>query len=544
MTVAQRKMDRRESPPPNADYLHLIFNQHLTEYRDPFETEIGRAFGKDEGASLLEILESLHELSKDSKMKGLLVEFRHFSGNWAMADAIRSEILKVKAAHKEVVTYATSYDAKAYFIATAANKIYLMPNGQVDLKGLSMTTPYFRKALDRLGIEPILVRAGKFKAAAEPLIKSEMSEEARLQNSTLLNDIWNQFRNLVLQAKPELKDSFDKHITDMDYVTDLDAYNFRLVDELKYKDEVQAHLGGIGVPLEKYSEKAKEKFEHPSHRQNVALIYATGTIVADGEREGTIGASEFIKALEQADRDKSIDAIVLRIDSPGGDAIASEEIYHSLRKLKKKVVVSMGGVAASGGYYIASASDHIMASPFTITGSIGVFSFWPNFKNLFNDKLSTKFETVKTHPSADFMSGTRGITANEEKKVQAEIMAIYKRFLDVVAEGRKSSVKNIDEIAQGRVWSGVSAKQVHLVDSFGDLFDALDKAASLAGIKGPYGVKIIESSQNPWAALVSLAKTLSTLKLSSLTDLYTLLESEEVKTNRMYMLEPRIFLIQ
>ena len=438
---------------------------------------------------LNDVLDNLDKAAANPSVKGIFLDLTNLSTGIATIEEIRNALIDFKKSGKFIYAYSEVFSQPTYYLATAADKIYLHPTGLAELKGLRSEILFFKGTLDKLGVEPLVFRHGKFKSAVEPFIQDKLSDSNREQVRTFLFSIWNHMLKGIASGRKLSEDELRKISSELLVTNAPAAKQYKLVDDLKYRDEVLEMLktktGAESIDkLElvtlndiKDSEDTREKRKG----DKIAVVYAEGDIV-DGEgQDGQIGSVECSKAIRKARLDEKVKAIVLRVNSPGGSALASETIWREvvLTKKVKPVIVSMGNLAASGGYYIAAPADVIVASPNTITGSIGVFGLFFNGKGLAN-QLGVTIDTVKTTPMADIMSSSRGVTPREAEIIQAEIERIYDNFITRVAEGRKMSKADVDSIAQGRVWTGADAKRLKLVDEFGGLERAIELAAQKA----------------------------------------------------------------
>jgi protease-4 len=438
---------------------------------------------------LNEILDNLDKAAANPTVKGIFLDLTSLNTGIASIEEIRNALLDFKKSGKFIYAYSEVFSQPTYYLATAADKIYLHPTGLAELKGLRSEILFFKGTLDKLGVEPLVFRHGRFKSAVEPFIQDKLSDSNREQVRTFLTSIWNHMLKGIAEGR-KLPEAELRKIASEILVTNAPAaMQFKLVDDLKYRDEVlellKTKTGAESIDkleLVTLSEiKDAEDTREKRKGDKIAVVYAEGDIV-DGEgQDGQIGSVECSKAIRKARLDEKVKALVLRVNSPGGSALASETIWREvvLTKKVKPVIVSMGNLAASGGYYIAAPADVIVASPNTITGSIGVFGLFFNGKGLAN-QLGVTIDTVKTSPMADIMSSSRGVTAREAEIIQAEIERIYDNFISRVAEGRKMSKADVDSIAQGRVWTGADAKRLKLVDEFGGLDRAIELAAQRA----------------------------------------------------------------
>ena len=442
---------------------------------------------------LNDIVKSINKGAADSKVKGIYLELTDVPAGQATIEEIRNALIDFRKSGKFIVAYSEEFTQKSYYLASIADKIYLNPAGGMQFKGMSGQVMFFKGLLDKIDVEVQVIRHGKFKSAVEPFLFDKMSEPSKVQTLSFISGMWNHMLTGI-------SDSRKIPVADLTAIADgykiqtpQDAVSLKMVDKLMYKDELYDELKTRVdaknikdlkfMKLGKYA-KAPES-EEKSSDNKIAVIYATGDIVSGEGDEGSIGSERISKAIRKARLDDKVKAVVLRVNSPGGSALASDIIWREmlLTKKAKPVVVSMGDVAASGGYYIACAADKIFAYPNTITGSIGVFGIIPNMKGMLNNKLGITFDGVKTNPYADFIPVTRPMSDAEKAIMTREIEGIYSTFTTHVSEGRKMTVAQIDSIGQGRVWSGVDAKRIGLVDEFGGLNDAIKEAAKLAKLK-------------------------------------------------------------
>ncbi|HEX5651545.1 MAG TPA: signal peptide peptidase SppA [Chitinophagaceae bacterium] len=438
---------------------------------------------------LYDVVRLLKKAKEDDKIEGLLIQAVASPNGHAASTEIRDALVDFKKSGKFIIAHADVITQRSYSIANIADKIYLSPHGYLEWRGYSVEYAFLKGTLEKLDIEPQVFYAGKFKSATEPFRSDKMTEENRLQTTVWMNDLYN---DLLLQtaAARKLDTAILRRLAVSGSVqTARDALDHGLVDGLKYDDEIKDELKAR-LDIGKYERinfisinayRAAGTYT-PKKGEKIALIYAEGNII-DGEGEqGKIGGESYRSLIRKARLDRSIKAIVLRINSGGGSAMASENIWRELELAKKEkpVIVSFGDVAASGGYYIACMADSIFSQPSTITGSIGVFGIVPNMQGFFKNKLGITFDGVKTGPYADGMTITRPMNEQEKKIIQAEIDNIYSLFKKRVADGRKKDTAYIDSIAQGRIWTGTRAREIGLVDRLGGLETAIASAARKA----------------------------------------------------------------
>jgi protease-4 len=468
--------------------LVLDLSQHFNEQleNDPV-SEI--TSGEENAPGLYDVLRMIKHAKEDKNISGIYITGNGNANGLSSSNELRLAIKDFKASKKFVLAHADLLTQGAYFISALADKVYVNPIGAMDWTGFNIELAFLKGTLDKLEIQPQIFYAGKFKSATEPFRTDKMTPENKLQTTVWLNDLYNYF--LIKTAEERKTDTAGLHAlaNNGSIQTPQDALRYKLIDGVKYDDEVKDEIKtrlGIGkydklnfISLKKYADAADFKI---SGKDKIALIYAEGDIVDGNGSDDNIGGDKFRKIIRKARLDKTIKAIVLRINSGGGSALASENIWRELylAKKDKPVVVSFGDVAASGGYYIAAGADSIFASPNTITGSIGVFGLLPNMQNFFKNKLGITFDGVKTAQYADAGAVYRPLTETEKKFFQNSVDRIYSQFKQRVAEGRKKDTVYIDSIAQGRVWSGEDALQIGLVDKIGGLQDAINCAARMA----------------------------------------------------------------
>ncbi|MFN8407037.1 MAG: signal peptide peptidase SppA [Sphingobacteriaceae bacterium] len=447
---------------------------------------------ENNGIGLNDILAGIEKATTDKNIKGIYLNISSLSTGYASIEEIRNALVEFKKSGKFIIAYSEVYTQGAYYLASVADKLYLNPEGMIDFRGLSSEIPFFKKALDKLEIEVQVIKVGTYKSAVEPFVLEKMSEPNRTQVKSFLGSMYDYLLGKVAESRKLPKDSVYAISYQAKLRNATDALHYKMVDGLRYKDEIIDELKSLtsiakdkdvkSISIEKYAPTDEEKESHAKNR--IALVYATGDIISGEGSDQTIGSERISRALREARTDDKVKAIVLRINSPGGSSLASDVIWREvmLTKKAKPVIVSMGDVAASGGYYIACAADSIFAQPTTITGSIGVFGLIPNMQRFFNNKLGITFDGVQTGLFSNTGSIIRPLTEAEKMIIQNEVNHIYNSFTSKVAEGRKKSQSYIDGIAQGRVWSGKEALTNGLVDRLGNIHDAISSAAKKAGL--------------------------------------------------------------
>ncbi len=485
----------KETAVASNSVLHVKLDYQITERTipNPFEELDVPGFKTEKSVGLDAILEGISGAKTDDRIKGIYLDLSGVSASFATLQEIRDALVDFKTSGKFIVAYGDHYTQRAYYLVSTADEVYINPEGSIDFRGLASQTMFLKGALDKLGIEAQVVKVGTYKSAVEPLVLDRMSDANREQVSSFLGSIYDHFLSEVAEGRKIDKDSLFR-ISDQYLVrTAQDAVDYRLADGIKYKDELLSELKtriGIEesddinvVSLSKY--KPAQKASGSATRDRIAVVYAVGEITSGEGNNDIIGSDRISRELRKVRRDDKVKAVVFRINSPGGSAQASDVIWREVDLLSKvkPVIVSMGDVAASGGYYIAAAADSIFAQPNTITGSIGVFGVVPNMQNLMNNKLGITFDGVKTGQYADFLTNVdRPLTADERRILQLEVNRIYDTFLQRVADGRSLSKAQVDSIGQGRVWSGEQALANGLVDRLGSINDAVAAAAKKAGL--------------------------------------------------------------
>jgi protease-4 len=441
---------------------------------------------------LNEILTNLKKAKTDPNIKGIYLDLGDVPAGISLLEEIRNGLLDFKKSGKFIYSYSEMYSQKAYYLASISDKIYLNKEGGIDFHGLAAEIMFFKGLLQKLDVDVQIIRHGKFKSAIEPFMLDKMSDANREQTRMFVGSIWNHIVNNISVSRKIDVAQLQNIADSMLVQTAEDAVKYKFVDQLVYKDEmIDALKSKLGietkdeiqyVTLSKYKDAKTADSKIKFSKNKIAIVYAVGAIEGGEGDDLTIGSERISEAIREARNDSNVKAIVLRVNSPGGDALASEVIWRevALAKKTKPIVVSMGDYAASGGYYIACAANKIIASPTTITGSIGVFGMIPNLQKLFNNKLGITIDTVMTNKNAISISGNRPLSSYQEKVIQNQIERIYATFIGHVADGRKMTVSQVDSIGQGRVWSGFDAKRIGLIDDFGGMDKAIEEAVKLA----------------------------------------------------------------
>ena len=451
--------------------------------------------------SLYELLQVVDAAGRSEKVKAIWLDMGMVDASWAALTELRTALDSARAQGVTVVATSKAYDPKSYYVASVADRIYLAPAGMLVLNGLSASPTYFKGALDKLGVKAHLVRGSDnaFKSAGEPFIADSMSAANRLQYTELLSGIWSEVEAGIRASRRSINDSDWTHILNHEpLLTAERAQELALVDHLQYPDEWSvADWGGDEDGI--ISASDFYAMLEPSEADGlIAVLIAEGDVV-DGSDAEAIADFDFTEQVDALLERDDVQGVVLRINSPGGSALASDEIHRGVVRLANvyPVVVSMGGAAASGGYYMAAPADEIWAQPTTITGSIGVFGLLFSGEELLNDKMGIKSQPVATHPFANFPSLDRTPTASELAVVQTSVDRTYNRFKQVVAEGRGLDPAVVDSIARGRVYSGSKAQTLGLVDELGGLADAITSCAEFAELSS-YRVEHFTLDEEPW----------------------------------------------
>ena len=491
--------------------LMMDFSNPIKERKTDNPFESFESFGLEDGdhLSLDIILMNLKKAQKDTAIKGLYLKMSSAEGGFGTLEEIRNAILEFRKSGKFVVAYGEVYDQKSYYLASAADKIFMNPQGGMEMKGLSAQIMFFKNALEKLNVDVQIFRHGKYKSAVEPFFLDKMSENNRAQTEAFLQSIWSTIVGGISEQRGISKDEINKIADNMLIRKPEDAIRYKLIDGLKYDDEVQDYLrekiglkpnAKIGyVKMKEYRKSSKDLFQS-DEKNKIAVIYAVGEIEGGEGDDETIGSDRIARTIREARLDSEIKAIVLRVNSPGGSALASDIMWReiNLAKKVKPIIVSMGDLAASGGYYISCSADRIFAQPNTITGSIGVFGVLPNAQKLLSEKMGINIDTVNTNKHSDMGTLFRPLDTKEGEMMQQSVEDVYQTFIGRVAEGRKITKDNVDSIGQGRVWSGTDALKIKLVDEIGGLEKAILYAATKANLKdGEYRLVSLPKKTNP-----------------------------------------------
>jgi protease-4 len=465
---------------------------------------------------LNQLYDALEAAKADNKIKGIFLEVELFSAAPSTMLDVRNALLDFKNSGKWIIAYGENYTQGGYYVASAANEVYMFPTGTFDWRGLSSELMFFKKMFDKLEIEAQVIRGpnNKFKSAVEPFMYEQMTPENRQQISTYVGDIWKTMLDGISKERNVTVDFLNQAADSISLMDNDILKNSGLVNGLVYRDEVISNIKGkLGLAAD-----GKDKIDmieidnyltsldiKDSNDNQVAVVYAEGAIESGEGDDETIGSDRIAKALKDARENEKVKAVVFRVNSPGGSALASDVIWRETELIKKSgkpLIVSMGDYAASGGYYIACSADRIFANPNTITGSIGVFGVIPNMQKFLNNKIGLTFDTYETNAHSDALTVTKPLDEYEMKVMQNMVAQIYNDFTSKVAAGRKKTQAEVDSIGQGRVWSGEDALGLGLVDELGDMRAAIKYAAQMAGVSD-YSTVDYPKMKDPFEELVA-----------------------------------------
>jgi protease IV len=481
--------------------------------KNPFENFDFMSFKTNNPLGLNDILKNIEKAAEDPNIAGIYLDLSELNSGMANMEEIREKLVSFKESGKFIISYSEGYGQASYYLASVSDEIYLNPEGMIMFKGLYTQIAFLKNMLEKIEVEPQIIRGpdNKFKSAVEPLMYDKMSEANREQMEQLLNSAWGRFVEAISESRGISAEQLNQIADELELSNADKALELKFVDGLAYKDEILAKLREKtslesdakieSVSMEKYTNAVVG--EASRSRDKIAVIYAVGDISGGDGSETSIGSEALSKTIRKAREDEKIKAIVFRVNSPGGSALASEVIRREveLAKNEKPFIVSMGNVAASGGYWISTNADYIFADATTITGSIGVFGVIPNMKGLFNNKFGITFDKVMTNKNADFIDVMEPMSPFQQAVLQKEIVKIYDDFTSLVAETRGLRQSYVDSIGQGRVWTGADALEIGLVDELGGLEKAIAYAAEKAGI-ADYKLTEMPEQKDPFQQLI------------------------------------------
>lgn len=478
---------------PENGVLHLTLSDYIPDHTNNLETN-SFSLKEEKTLGLYEMIKTLENASKDDNIKGIFIEADVVMTNGVSSvQILRDAILKFKSSGKFVMSYAKAYSQGGYYLASASDKVYVNPFGLIDLKGFAAQVPFYKDMLDKVGVDMQVFYAGQFKGATEPYRFMKMSPQNRYQVRVYLEEIYNSFLDDVSKSREMDKASLKEIVDTYAASNPAEAASLKIIDKAAYRDEALGWMTeqlGLDkskkinfISLRDYNKANPPRSGSYAIKDRIAVVYAEGAIVDGRGSNGSVGDKEYVKIFNDLAEDDKVKAVVLHVNSPGGSALSAENMHHALKNLKntgKPLVISMGDYAASAGYYISALADHIIATENTLTGSIGVFLVMPNAKTLLNDRLGINFDTVSTGEFSAGLTPLYDLTKKEKQWLQLRTQSMYQSFLERVASGRDMDVKEVDKIAQGRVWTGPQAVQNGLVDEIGNLDVAIKKAAELA----------------------------------------------------------------
>lgn len=495
--------------------LYMNLNYDIPERTNSNSLAMYFNTSKIDMAGMNDILNNIDAAATDANIEGIFLDLSDIGTSTANIEEIRNRLISFKESGKFLISYAEAYTQSAYYLASVSDKIYMLPDGVLDIHGIATQGTFYKHLLEKLDIEMQIIRPAnnRFKSAVEPYFLDEMSDANREQTSVYLNSMWNKICSDISASRNIEIETINKMADELTLMFDTQAaVDYGFIDELIYKDQLLAKLHELTntaynkkVNIIKNTQYAKVRPELMKGEDNIAIVYASGQII-DGEGDDTtIGSTTLSAAIRKARTDKKVKAIVMRVNSPGGSAVASEVIRREveLAAKEKPVIVSMGSYAASGGYWISSTADYIFADPNTLTGSIGVFGTFPNLKGFLNDKVGLTFDEVKTNENSDFGSLYKPLSPYQMTMMQKHVTDTYDEFITLVAETRGLRKTFVDSIGQGRVWSGTDAIEIGLVDELGGIDKAIAYAANKACLTS-YSIKEFPKQKDP---LQNLFKT-------------------------------------
>lgn len=489
--------------------LDLNFKTPVTDrtIESPFNMVNFQSMEMSGSIGLFDILQNLDKAAEDPNIDGLLIQTSLMTPGIASLQEIREGILKFKKSGKFVIAYGDFYTQAGYYLASAADKIYINPEGVIEFRGLRAEVMFYTETLEKIGVEVQVMRHGKFKSAVEPFLTTEMSDASKKQTKAYLDAIWGEMLEGIANSRGLNKDQLNKLANEFTVRTPSSALENNFVDGLFYLDELHDELRNLtgltskekirSVSMMSYRNVPDPvKKDYTSDR--IAVIYGTGSIGMNASGATSIGGHHLAKAIRNARLDNKTKAIVFRVNSPGGNVLASDIIRREveLAAAVKPLIVSMGDLAASGGYWISTPAKRIFASTTTLTGSIGVFGLWPNAQKLISDKIGIKFDGVQTNDLAGMGSIFRPLKPEERDIIQSQIEDTYKKFLQKVSSDRNIEFDEVAKIGEGRVWSGKDALDIGLIDEFGGLDAAIKWAANEAGMEN-YRIREMPQLKNP-----------------------------------------------
>ncbi len=514
-------MDNKQATVAENSLLKIDFSTPIIDRtsKDPFSDFDFTSMETKKSIGLNDVINNLDKASRDPKIMGIYLNLSSVQSGMATIEEVRKALMDFKTSGKFIMAYGEYYSQAAYYLATTADKIYLNPEGAVDFRGLSAELMFFKGTLEKLDAEMQIIRHGKYKSAVEPFLLDKMSPENREQMMAIIDGIWDKITLAISTSRNISLEDLNKYADELSLNSAKDALDLGFVDGLKYYDEILAELKTKldikedddieAIKLAKYTDAADPSKVKPDRKNRVAVIYAIGQIIGGEGSDEIIGSTRISKAIREAREDDKVKAIVMRVNSPGGSALASDIILREVKlaAAEKPFIVSMGNVAASGGYYISCAADKIYCDPTTITGSIGVLGMIPNLEETMKNKLGVTFDYASSNKNSS-MTVNHPLTQYQKDKFLESVEDIYATFVNHVSEGRDMTYEAVDAIGQGRVWVGSDALEIGLVDEMGGLDDAIAAAVEQAELE-TWSIKEYPEQKDPIEEIINeiLGKT-------------------------------------
>ena len=550
MSGGESEFEVKENSILKLDLNRPIVENASTEDDNPFATIPNPFFESTEKIGLIQILSALERARIDNNVKGIYLDVSFPMAGYAKLTEIRNALEKFKRSGKFIYAYANSYSEKAYYIASVADEAYLNPSGLLDFNGISVQYMFYKKAFDKLEIEPLVFRVGQYKSAVEPFIRENMSPENKMQTQSFISSINREVFSKISLSKKISANKLNQIADSLLAMNPVHAEKLGMI-KLGYWDQFESLLKSA-VKIKSKSDltfvkladylKAKNPIKAVEGTDKIGVLVAEGEIVGSRGGDENIGSEDFVKELRKLRDNKSIKAIVLRIDSPGGSSLASDEMWREIELAKKvkPIVASMSDYAASGGYYMAMGTNTIVAQPTTVTGSIGIFAQWLNIDRFLSNKIGITQDYVNTHANSNFMNSLGELTEFQKSVIQNMVNQGYETFTSKAASGRKMSIEKLKSLAGGRVWTGIQAKEIGLVDELGGLDVAIEIAAKKGKLKpGAYKVVVYPKAKSFLDQLISSAMSESSLtqKFASLNMPWAkpILEMERMKKREGYL---------
>lgn len=550
MSGGESEFEVKENSILKLDLNRPIVENASTEDDNPFATIPNPFFESTEKIGLIQILSALERARIDTNVKGIYLDVSFPMAGYAKLTEIRNALEKFKRSGKFIYAYANSYSEKGYYIASVADEAYLNPSGLLDFNGISVQYMFYKKAFDKLEIEPLVFRVGQYKSAVEPFIRENMSPENKMQTQSFISSINREVFSKISLSKKIPASKLNQIADSLLSMNPVNAEKLGMI-KLGYWDQFESILkSAVKIKLKsdltfvKLADylKAKNPIKAVEGTDKIGVLVAEGEIVGSRGGDENIGSDDFVKELRKLRDNKSIKAIVLRIDSPGGSSLASDEMWWEIELAKKvkPIVASMSDYAASGGYYMAMGTNTIVAQPTTVTGSIGIFAQWLNIDRFLSNKIGITQDYVNTHANSNFMNSLGELTEFQKSVIQNMVNQGYETFTSKAASGRKMSIEKLKSLAGGRVWTGIQAKEIGLVDELGGLDVAIEIAAKKVKLKpGAYKVVVYPKAKSFLDQLISSAMSESSLtqKFAALNMPWAkpILEMERMKKREGYL---------